>query len=242
MAAPKRRRKKKSDKYTPLIWVLTGALIAFFISFPSSGKIKKLLPKQKTSHTSSRTNSRLSLSTLQSNLLGMHSQTTSLHSPTVETSSSMKAEQSSQNSEPEKHTFYIFLARQTPTALKIIKKSVLLDSDQTPLKDTLHKLITAEPDDGEFNLIPYQTKINKIWIRNGIAYIDFNDAFNYNSYGFTGYKVQLYQIVYTATQFPTVKAVYFYLGGKPLNVIGGEGFPINNPVYPYSSLPSFSTK
>ncbi len=234
MATQKRRRRKNSGKYTPLVWVFTGALIAFFISFSNSGSMKNLLSQKYTSGRStskqaSFSSTRVSLLTLKSNFF---------QNNVSSASTSYKPQDAASSPQP----LFVFLAKKTPGSLKIIQKTISIQVDQSPLKDILTALISTTPGEDEYNLVPYQTKINKIWIRNEVAYIDFNDAFNYNSYGFAGYQIQLYQVVYTATQFPTVKAVYFYLNGKPLKAIGGEGFLINNPVYPYSSLPSFSTE
>ena len=109
------------------------------------------------------------------------------------------------------------------------------------MKDTITALINSKDKDLQ-NLVPMNTKVNKVWINNDIAYVDFSEDFSYNTYGVIGFKVQIYQVVYTATQFPQVKAVFFYMNGKPLDYLGGDGYPVNNPVYPYSSLPKFSAE
>jgi spore germination protein GerM len=73
-----------------------------------------------------------------------------------------------------------------------------------------------------------------------VAYIDFSEDFGFNSYGLIGYQIQVYQVVYTAAQFATVDAVYFYMEGEPLEYLGGEGYLLHNPVYPFSYLPEYS--
>jgi hypothetical protein len=43
-------------------------------------------------------------------------------------------------------------------------------------------------------------------------------------------QVRLGQVVYTLTQFPTVKAVRFQLDGRPVDVFSGEGIVLDHPV------------
>jgi hypothetical protein len=43
-------------------------------------------------------------------------------------------------------------------------------------------------------------------------------------------QTRLAQIVYTITQFPTVKGVLFSLDGEPIDVLGGEGVVIDHPL------------
>ncbi len=43
-------------------------------------------------------------------------------------------------------------------------------------------------------------------------------------------QARLAQVVYTITQFPTVKGVVFSLDGEPIDVLGGEGIIIDQPL------------
>ena len=43
-------------------------------------------------------------------------------------------------------------------------------------------------------------------------------------------QARLAQVVYTLTQFPTVKGVRFSLDGEPIDVLGGEGVVIDHPL------------
>ena len=43
-------------------------------------------------------------------------------------------------------------------------------------------------------------------------------------------QMRLAQVVYTITQFPTVKGVVFSLDGEPIDVLGGEGVVIDHPL------------
>ncbi len=222
-----KKKRKKSGKFTPLIWIVTGALIAFFISY--SGNLAKIniLQKSKNSPSDSTNISPL-------DFLFKSKKSASLIL-TNQNTNTEKEEQLSAIPSAVK----IFLASQNGNEINLVEKTVNITKGPAQLKDTLESLINYR-EDPLLNLVPLNTKIRKVWIKNDVAYIDFSEDFSYNSYGIIGYKIQIYQVVYTATQFPQVKAVYFYMEGKPVEYLGGDGYIIHNPIYPYSSLPKFS--
>jgi spore germination protein GerM len=104
----------------------------------------------------------------------------------------------------------------------------------SPLTSTITALL-AGANSGEINnnyisLIPENTKLNRIWVSGGIAYMDFNENFLFNSFGREGYVGQLKQIVYSATEFPTVKQVQILIDGKTKSYLGLEGIYIGKPI------------
>ena len=60
-------------------------------------------------------------------------------------------------------------------------------------------------------------------------YLNFSSEFEYNAIGNEGMLVQLYQFVYTATQFDDVLNVVFLIDGKYNEFIGAEGSIVNSP-------------
>lgn len=218
---PKKKRSSKG-KYAPLIWIVTGALIAFFISY--SGSIKK--PLFQSPDPVLQTNTK---PFDVKNLFG-------------KAFSSLKAltnqEQGHSVSATGGTTVKIYVAEQRENTIYLSAIEKPIAAGRAPLKEAIELLIHFQ-DEKYLNLVPYNTRIRNIWIKKDVVYIDFSEEFGYNSYGLTGYKIQLYQIVYTSTQFPQIKAVYFYMNGKPLQYMGGDGYPVHNPVYPFSTLPQF---
>jgi spore germination protein GerM len=214
-----KRSPKKKGKYAPLIWIVSGALIAFFITY--SGNIKKTFVNEEGSNSQN------------------ISQAFEIRNIISNFSSSFKSESFSNSETESKTTYKVYLAQQKNNVIYLVDKPVSIPHTKSPIRDVLEALIKYQ-DEQLLNLVPIHTLIKNIWIKNDVLYIDFSEEFSYNSYGLTGYKIQIYQIVYTATQFPQVKAVYFYQNGKPLQYLGGDGYPIHNPIYPYSSLPKFN--
>ncbi len=104
----------------------------------------------------------------------------------------------------------------------------------SPLTATLRNLLmgpNAEEDKkGFISLIPQGTVLQSATVKNKIAYLSFNDQFQWNKYGVEGYMGQLTQIIYTATSFPTVEAVQFLIDGEKQDYLGSEGVWIGTPL------------
>lgn len=116
---------------------------------------------------------------------------------------------------------------------KIIKRSV--EKNDSPLTTAINLLIKG-PDTKNteekkcMSLIPEGTKLLSAKVSNGVAYLNFNDAFEINPVGVEGYIGQLMQIVYTATNFSTVTSVQFMIEGQIKDYLGSEGQYIGSPL------------
>ena len=77
--------------------------------------------------------------------------------------------------------------------------------------------------------IPDGTQLLGLSIDDGIARVDLTSEFESGG-GSLSMQPRLAQIVYTITQFPTVKGVVFSLDGQPIDVLGGEGVIIDHPL------------
>ena len=80
------------------------------------------------------------------------------------------------------------------------------------------------------NLIPSGTRLIGASVKNGVATLNFNENFEFNSYGIEGCMAQLMQIVYTAREFSTVKSVQFLVEGEKKDYLGTEGQWIGSPL------------
>jgi len=116
---------------------------------------------------------------------------------------------------------------------KNIKRSI--PKNDSPLTTAL-KLLLEGPDTTKsaekncMTLIPSGTRLLAARVQDGIAYLDFSENFEFNSYGVEGYNGQLMQVVYTATNFSTVKSVQFLIEGKKKEYLGSEGQWIGSPL------------
>jgi spore germination protein GerM len=101
----------------------------------------------------------------------------------------------------------------------------MLDSFQALLSGP-----TAEERRGGFiSLIPEGTRILSAAVRGSTAYLSFSEDFQYNTYGVEGYAAQLKQVIWTATEFPTVRDVQILIEGRRLDYLG-ESVWIGSPL------------
>lgn len=113
----------------------------------------------------------------------------------------------------------------------VVREVRYVDSPLTQTIQALLKGPTAEElNKGLLNLIPEKTRLLSAEVQNGIAYLNFNDAFGINPMGVEGFLAELKQIVHTATEFSTVSRVQFLVNGKKLDYLGGEGIYIGRPL------------
>jgi sporulation and spore germination protein/immunoglobulin-like protein involved in spore germination len=88
---------------------------------------------------------------------------------------------------------------------------------------------TAEQGAGVGSQVPAGTQVLGLTIDNGIATVDLTSEFESGG-GSASMNMRIAQIVYTLTQFPTVKGVLFELDGRSVDVLGGEGVIVDHPV------------
>jgi hypothetical protein len=136
--------------------------------------------------------------------------------------------------EPERRNRSIYFMRldRDGTVVRTTSSRSLAVSN-SPLADTLRALLqgpTAEErQQGMVSFIPPGTRILDIRIRGTTAYINFSEEFQFGIFGAEGYAAQLRQIVWTATEFPTVKDVQILIEGRVVNFLG-ESILIGSPI------------
>jgi len=77
--------------------------------------------------------------------------------------------------------------------------------------------------------IPAKTKLLGLTIKDGVATVDLSSEFESGA-GSASATIRLGQVVYTLTQFPTVKSVVFQVDGRTVTVFGSEGIVLDGPV------------
>ncbi|HTP57786.1 MAG TPA: GerMN domain-containing protein [Spirochaetia bacterium] len=118
----------------------------------------------------------------------------------------------------------------------ILMKGVIrpIPQSDTPLRDALETLLkgptSQEINVGLLSMIPSGTTLRGVTVRGDVAYVDFSENFRFNSLGIDAMKAQLRQVVYAATEFPTVKKVQFLIEGKKVDYLGTEGVSIKDPL------------
>jgi germination protein M len=98
---------------------------------------------------------------------------------------------------------------------------------QTAIESLLEGPSAAEGP-GLTTAIPPETQLLGIVVEEGIATVDLSSSFD-DGGGSAAMLTRLAQVVFTLTQFPTVDAVEFQIGGEPVDVFSAEGIVIERP-------------
>lgn len=145
-------------------------------------------------------------------------------------------EQISSNSEAQNTSsariFFVKVSDEGKITLKSLQRTVPASS--SPLLVAINTLLEGprpnELSSNLLSLVPEESILLGARIQNGTAYLDFNEMFRFNALGIEGYRAQIEQIVFTATEFPTVNQVQFLIEGQRVDYLGGEGFYVGSPL------------
>jgi germination protein M len=97
---------------------------------------------------------------------------------------------------------------------------------------TLEELFAGVPDDAPkntFTVVPEETELLDLSISDSVATVDLSSGFEDTGMGSAADGLQVAQVVYTLTQFPSVKKVRFLIEGKEVVMIGGHGIVLDGP-------------
>ncbi|MDR0289772.1 MAG: GerMN domain-containing protein [Treponema sp.] len=128
----------------------------------------------------------------------------------------------------------IYFMQERPGAdLLLVKVNRKLPVSNSPLIDSINALLagpTAEERRRELNtFIPQNTRLLSARVNGNTVFLNFNEAFRYNTFGREGCEAQLKQIVWTATEFSNVDNVQIQIDGKIVDFLI-EGIMIRNPI------------
>ncbi len=100
---------------------------------------------------------------------------------------------------------------------------------QGVLAAALTRLLEGPASSGQTTAIPDGTRLLGVDIDDGVATVDLSSEFESGGGSYSMF-MRLAQVVYTATQFDTVRAVQFHLDGEPVDVFSGEGIVLDKPL------------
>jgi germination protein M len=119
---------------------------------------------------------------------------------------------------------------------RIQLKSVIrpIAASDSPLRDTLESLLKG-PTSQELNLgyvsmIPVEARLRGVTVKGDTAVIDFSQSFRFNPQGLEAMDAQLRQVVFAATEFPSVRNVQIQIEGSTVRYLGTEGMRLDVPL------------
>ncbi|MFO8042615.1 MAG: GerMN domain-containing protein [Alkalispirochaeta sp.] len=134
----------------------------------------------------------------------------------------------------QRELYFILVSDDGRILAEPVERTIRYDSG--PLASTIEALIAGPSSEdlnrGLLSLIPSGTELLSARVASGVAFLNFNEAFRFNSMGLEGLLAQLQQVVRTATQFSTVDAVQVLIEGQNEEYLGGDGVFIGAPLTP----------
>jgi germination protein M len=119
---------------------------------------------------------------------------------------------------------------------RIQLKSVIrpIAASDSPLRDTLESLLKG-PTSQELNLgyvsmIPVDARLRGVTVKGDTAVVDFSQSFRFNPQGLEAMDAQLRQVVFAATEFPSVRNVQIQIEGSTVRYLGTEGMRLDIPL------------
>ncbi|MDR2397373.1 MAG: GerMN domain-containing protein [Spirochaetaceae bacterium] len=129
----------------------------------------------------------------------------------------------SQETLPRTEALY-FIRLDSEGTIGSVKVSRSLPQSEAPLTDILEALLKGpsaeEQNQNIISLIPEATRLLSVMTRLETAYINLSEDFLYTPYGSEAYSAQLQQLIWTATEFPSIKDVQLLIDGRKLDYLG----------------------
>ena len=119
---------------------------------------------------------------------------------------------------------------------RIQLKSVIrpIAASDSPLRDTLETLLKGptaqELNLGYMSMIPVDARLRNVTIKGDTAVVDFSQSFRFNPQGLEAMDAQLRQVVFAATEFPSVRKVQIQIEGSTVRYLGTEGMRLDAPL------------
>ena len=128
--------------------------------------------------------------------------------------------------------FFTYVDAAGSLELKGVIRSI--PASDSPLRDTLESLLKG-PTAQELNLglvsmIPTEARLRSVMVKDDTAVIDFSEGFRFNSQGLDAMNAQLRQVVYAATEFPSVRRVLIHIEGQTVRYLDTEGMRLDQPL------------
>ena len=126
----------------------------------------------------------------------------------------------------------IYWLSDTGTNLKLESQPIQINPSSEPNKrlETAFKQLLAGPTEGTGSTtIPKGTQLLDIKVDSDAVRVNLSDEFTSGG-GSTSMTGRLGQVIYTATSIDSKAKVYIEVNGKQLEVLGGEGLVLNQPL------------
>ncbi|KJH73079.1 GerMN domain-containing protein [Aliterella atlantica] len=138
-------------------------------------------------------------------------------------------------------TAQIYLLRDTGTNLELVPKPIEVNTKQpnAVLEAAFQGLLAGSADAKVSSTIPAGTKLRSLEVKEDGIHVDLSPEFTTGG-GSASMSGRLAQVIYTATTLDANANVWIEVEGKPLEVLGGEGLEVSQPMTRQSFQENFT--
>jgi spore germination protein GerM len=138
-------------------------------------------------------------------------------------------------------TAQIYWLRDTGSNLEVVPQPIKVATNQpnTVLEAAFKSLLAGSKDAALSSTIPEGTKLRSVKIQNDGIHVDLSEEFTSGG-GSASMTGRVAQVIYTATSLQPDAKVWIDVEGKPLEVLGGEGLELEQPLTRQSFKENFT--
>ncbi len=132
----------------------------------------------------------------------------------------------------EEQTVQVYWLDAGDTQLELVPIQIELDQANTPdaaLESAFAQLLDGPRQGDAFSAIPEGTELRDLSVESDGVHVDLSEAFTFGG-GTASMTGRLAQVIYTATSLDADIPVWISVEGEPLEVLGGEGLMIDQPM------------
>ncbi|PSN17928.1 spore germination protein [filamentous cyanobacterium CCP5] len=131
-------------------------------------------------------------------------------------------------------TLELYWLKDTGTAFSLTPEAITLPAEggsETQLKSAFEQLLAkaGNPDQDAFSTIPDQTRLLGLSVEPDGVHVNLSEEFRQGG-GSASMTGRLGQVIYTASALNADVPVWISIEGKPLDILGGEGLLVDQPM------------
>jgi len=123
----------------------------------------------------------------------------------------------------EQETMQVTIYHATNDAMYLIPEIHIVPKNDYPAQTAIELLLAGTKNMALVSVMPPDTKLRALWVKDHIAYVDFNDnLIKKNTGGSTSELLLVAAIVNTLTEFPNIQKVQILVEGNKVDTIVGH--------------------